>query len=154
MILTLDIGNTSITCGVFDNENLVKKFSLPSNTDLTVIDYGEMLSAELGSYEFDGAIIGSVVDELNNRIQYAVLAQFGVMAVMLSHESEMPISLAIENRSELGADRLANAVRAFNLYKKAVIVVDFGTATTFDIVNSKGEFIGGCIVAGVETQIK
>lgn len=153
MILTIDIGNTSINCGLFDGEELVKQFRMPSNTDLTVQDYGQILREELGSTEFCGAIIGSVVEELNNRIQYAVLALYGVKAHILSHTSNMPITINIQNNAELGADRIANGVRAFELFKKSVIVVDFGTATTFDIVNSKGEFIGGLIAPGIKTQL-
>ena len=154
MILTVDIGNTSIACGLFDNENLVKMFRMPSDVNLTTIDYGKFLSAEIGDRKLSGAIIGSVVEELNNRVQYAILAQYGVMSVILSYKSDMPISLALQNNSEIGADRIANGMRGFELYKKAVIVVDFGTATTFDIVNSKGEFIGGLIAPGVGTQLK
>lgn len=153
MILAIDIGNTSITCGVFDGEKLVKKFRLPSDTELTVQEYGRLLREELGSQELCGAIIGSVVEELNNRIQYAVLAMYGVKAHILSHTSVMPIKLNIQNNAELGADRIANGVRGFELYKSAVIIVDFGTATTFDIVNSKGEFIGGLIAPGIKTQL-
>lgn len=153
MILTIDIGNTSITCGIFDNENLVKSFRMPSDTSMTVQDYGQLLSDEIGSHTLDGAIIGSVVEELNNRIQYAILALYGVMAVILSDKSNMPIKLKLKNNSEIGADRIANGVRGYELCKKAVIVVDFGTATTFDIVNGKGEFIGGIIAPGLGTQL-
>ena len=65
----------------------------------------------------------------------------------------MPITLKLKNNSEIGADRIANGVRAYEIYKQAVIVVDFGTATTFDIVNGKGEFIGGIIAPGLGTQL-
>ena len=154
MILTIDIGNTSITCGLYDDENLVKSFRMPSDVSLTVQDYGQLLSDNIGSSSLEGAIIGSVVEELNNRIQHAVLSLYGVMAVILSEKSVMPITLKLKNNSEIGADRIANGVRAFELCKKAVIVVDFGTATTFDIVNGKGEFIGGIIAPGLGTQFK
>lgn len=153
MILTIDIGNTSITCGVYEDVTLVKKFRMPSDTELTVQDYGQMLSDNLGDMKLSGAIIASVVGELNNRIQYAVLSLYGVKAVILSEKSKLPITLALKNNSEIGADRIANGARAYELYKKPVIVVDFGTATTFDIVNGKGEFVGGIIAPGVGTQL-
>ena len=151
MILTVDIGNTNITCGLFDGEVLTKKFRLPSDTDLTVQDYNELFTKELGSTSPDGAIIGSVVEDLNDRIQYSILASYGIKAHILSRTSNMPISVSSDN---LGADRIANGIRGYNLFKNAVIVVDFGTATTFDIVNSKGEFIGGLIAPGIKTQLK
>ena len=154
MILTVDIGNTSITCGVFDGDELVKKFSLPSDTDLIVQEYIAMFDKELSDMSFEGGIISSVVEELNNRIQYAILSQFGIKAHILSYESKLPIKLAIDTVSEIGADRISNGVRGFELTGGAVIVVDFGTATTFDVVNSKGEFVGGLIAPGVGTQLK
>jgi len=154
MLLTLDIGNTSISCAIFDGETVTKTFRMPSDVDLTVQDYGQMLTDNIGDIRFEGAIIGSVVEELNNRIQYAILSLYGVKAAILSYKSQMPISLALKNNSEIGADRIANGVRAYSLYKKAVIVVDFGTATTFDIVNGKGEFVGGLIAPGIGTQLK
>ncbi|MCR5265391.1 MAG: type III pantothenate kinase [Cyanobacteria bacterium RUI128] len=153
MILTIDIGNTSITCGVYEDITLVKKFRMPSDTELTVQDYGQMLSDNLGDMKLSGAIIASVVGELNNRIQYAVLSLYGVKAAILSENSKMPITLALKNNAEIGADRIANGARAYEIYKKPVIVVDFGTATTFDIVNGKGEFVGGIIAPGIGTQL-
>lgn len=153
MILTIDIGNTSITCGIYEDKKLVKKFRMPSDIDLTVQDYGQMLSENIGDTKLSGAIIASVVAELNNRIQYAVLSLYGVMSVILSEKSNIPIKLALKNNSEIGADRIANGAGAYELYKRAVIVVDFGTATTFDIVNGKGEFIGGIIAPGLGTQL-
>lgn len=152
MILTLDVGNTSITAGVYDNEELVKHFRIPSDTTLTTTQYEELLINNTGALKLQGAIIGSVVEELNDRLSYAVLRLYKVNPVILSDKSNMTIKLALKNNSEIGADRIANGFRAYELYKKAVIVVDFGTATTFDIVNSKGEFVGGIIAPGLNTQ--
>ena len=154
MILTVDIGNTSINCGVFDGDTLVKKFRMPSDTELLVQDYSALLEKELSDVSLDGAIIASVVEELNNRVQYSILALYGVMAHILSHTSVVPVKLSTDNPSEIGADRIANSVRGYELYKDAVIVVDFGTATTFDVVNLRGEFVGGLIAPGVMTQLK
>ncbi len=154
MILTVDIGNTNITCGLFDGETLVKQFRLDSNKELDVNEYSRTFSYELGDIKPEGAVIGSVVEELNNKIQYSILATYGVKAHILSSDSVMPIKITVPNPKEVGADRLANAIRAYNIYHRAVIVVDLGTATTFDIVNGKGEFIGGLIAPGVETQLK
>ncbi|MCD8377516.1 MAG: type III pantothenate kinase [Candidatus Gastranaerophilales bacterium] len=152
MIITIDIGNTSTAVGLFNSTELVKQFRMPSDEEKTVRDYEDMLYSNLGSVDIDGAIIGSVVENLNDRLCYAVMDLYGVKAVILSNQSRTGIRLTLKNNSEIGADRIANGYRAFQLYKKSVITVDFGTATTFDIVNSKGEFIGGVIAPGIQTQ--
>jgi type III pantothenate kinase len=152
MILTLDVGNTSITSGIYDGESLVRCFRMPSDTDLAEKDYEELLTKNIGTFEIQGAIIGSVVEEINNRLSCAISKCFNVVPVMLSHNSNMPVRLKLKNNSEIGADRISNGVRAYEIFKKSVIVVDFGTATTFDIVNSKGEFVGGLIAPGINTQ--
>ena len=94
----------------------------------------------------------SVVEEINDRLCYAIQYLYKVQPVLLSSTSNTGITLSLKNNSEIGADRIANGFRAFELYKDAVIVVDFGTATTFDIVNKNGEFIGGIIAPGLTTQ--
>ena len=152
MILTLDVGNTSITAGIYNNEELVKKFRMPSDTTKTVKDYEALLASNIEQLSLSGAIIGSVVEELNDRLSYAILDLYKINPVILSEQSNMTIKITLKNNSEIGADRIANGFRAYELYKKSVIVVDFGTATTFDIVNSKGEFIGGIIAPGLQTQ--
>jgi type III pantothenate kinase len=154
MILAIDVGNTSITVGIYQNDSLVDTFRMPSDIGLTFGDYERLISANVGDADVRGAIIGSVVDELNDRLSYAVLELYKVKPVLLSYSSNLPIKLRLKNNSEIGADRIANGVRAYNLYKKAVIVVDFGTATTFDIVNSSGEFVGGIIAPGINTQFE
>ena len=152
MILTLDIGNTSIACGLFDNDKLVKKFRMPSDSSLTASDFEKLLTSEIDS-KIEGGIICSVFEGVNDAIITAVKNIFGIEPVILSYKSNMPVKLP-KNAHEVGADRIANAVRAYNLYpNKTVIVVDYGTATTFDIINSKGEFIGGLIAPGIKTQL-
>ena len=153
MILTVDIGNTSIACGLFDNDKLVKKFRMPSNSSLTATDFEKLLTSEI-VYSVEGGIIGSVYEGVNNAIISALKNSFGFEPVILSYKSKMPIKLTIGNYHEIGADRIANGVRAYNLFpNKPAIVVDYGTATTFDIINSKGEFVGGLIAPGIRTQL-
>ena len=152
MILTLDVGNTSITAGIYDSDKLVKKFRIPSDRTLTFEEYEAMLASNIEQLSISGVIIGSVVEELNDRLSYTVSNLYNIKPVILSDKSNMTIKIALKNNSEIGADRIANGFRAYELYKKAIIVVDFGTATTFDIVNSNGEFIGGIIAPGLQTQ--
>ncbi len=153
MILTIDVGNTGVTCGLFDNDTIVKKFSMTSDIKLSEKTYKEDLSSYIGEIKIEGAIISSVVEEINDRLFNAVKSVCGVIPIKLTHNSNMPIKLNIHNNSELGADRIANGVKGWDLYKQGVIIVDLGTATTFDIVNSNGEFIGGLIAPGIKTQL-
>ena len=153
MILTVDIGNTNITCGIYDNDDLIKSFRLSSDRDMTSDVCSELLKAEILSFKIDGGIVGSVVKELDDRVICAVKDACGIEPVVLSSESNLPVKLSVKNPKEVGADRIANVTAAWNKYKKCAIVVDFGTATTFDIINSKGEFVGGIIAPGVKTQL-
>ena len=153
MLLVIDAGNTQITFGLYEGDVLVRSFAVLTDVKLSVRELEESLSSNI-SGKIDGAIIGSVVDELNERLKYAVLDLYKVMPVVLTPDMDTGISIGLKDNSEIGADRIANAYRAYELYKKAVIVVDFGTAVTFDIVNSKGCFIGGIIAPGLNTQLK
>jgi len=154
MLLTADIGNTSITLGIFDGEALVEKFRLASDKDLSQEEYEVLLKTLCKPFGIDGCIIASVVEELSKEFQSAVKNVFNIKPIMLTNECETGIKIALETPKEAGADRIANACGAFMLYQKPCIVVDFGTATSFDIVNKRGEFIGGVISPGLNLQMK
>lgn len=154
MLLVADIGNTSITLAVFDDEALVEEFRLASDKDLSLEEYEVLLKSLFKNYNVDGCIISSVVEELTSKFKSAVDNVFKIDTVVLSTKINTGVKICIDNPEEAGADRIANAVGAYVLYNKPVIVVDFGTATTFDIVNSKGEFVGGVISLGIMSQMK
>ncbi len=182
MLLAADIGNTSITLGVFEGEKLVETFRIASDKDLSQDEYEVLLKpiynsictsfpsplvgeggiSERGTssrnsgegYKIDGCIIASVVEELSEKFQSAVDNVFGIKSILLNSECKTGVKVSIENPKEAGADRIVNAYAAFMLYKKPCIVVDFGTATSFDIVNKQGEFIGGVIAAGLNLQLQ
>jgi type III pantothenate kinase len=154
MLLTADIGNTNITLGLFDNEKYVNEFRIPSDKDLSGEEYEILLKSLFKDYDINGCVIASVVEELNFKFKHAIDRVFNLDSVFVDCDINLGITIKTETKSEVGADRIANAVAATNLYKGAVIVVDFGTATTFDIINSKGEFLGGLIAPGINTQIK
>ncbi len=154
MLLTADIGNTSITLGIFDNEALVEEFRLASDKDLSASEYEVLLKSLCKDFKVDGCIIASVVEELDKKFKQAVDNVFQIKSLMLTNKIDTGIKLAIDNPDEAGADRIANAAGAYILYKAPVIAVDFGTATSFDIVNEKGEFIGGVIAPGISLQMK
>lgn len=154
MLLTADIGNTSITLGLFEEDALVEEFRLASDKDLSLEEYEVLLKSLFRDYKVDGCIISSVVEELNEKFKFAVKNVFKFEPIFLSLDINTGIKIALDNPREAGADRIANAAGAYVLYNKPVIVVDFGTATSFDIVNQKGEFIGGVIAPGLSLQMK
>lgn len=153
MLLALDIGNTSITIGIFNGENIDSIKRIPSNIHYSTDTYKDLLIDTLGSINIEGCIIASVVNGLDKTLYDAVLSAFSIEAVILSPNLNIGIKLKLKDNNEIGADRIANGIAAVRLYKLPVIVVDFGTANTFDIVNSKGEFIGGVIAPGINTQL-
>lgn len=154
MLLTADIGNTSITLGLFDEDALVEEYRLASDKELPLEEYEVLLKTLFKDFSIDGCIIGSVVEELNKKFKTAVDNVFKIDAIMLSCNINTGVKIALEFPEEAGADRIANAVGAYVLYNRPTIVVDFGTATSFDIINEKGEFIGGVIAPGVSLQMK
>lgn len=154
MLLTADIGNTSITLGLYNNDKYVNEFRLASDKDLSGEEYEILLKSLFKDYNIEGCVIASVVEELNIKFKRAVDNVFGIKSVFVAADINLGIKVVTDNPREVGADRLANAVAAASLYKGAVIVIDFGTATSFDIINSKGEFVGGVIAPGINTQMK
>ena len=135
MLLTADIGNTSITLGLFDDCALVEEFRLASDKDLSLEEYEVLLKSLFRQYNVDGCIISSVVEELSQKFKTAVDEVLKIDSILLNSSMNTGIKILLPNKNEIGADRIANAAGAYVLYKHPVIVVDFGTATSFDIVN-------------------
>lgn len=154
MLLTADIGNTNITLGLFDDNALVEEFRLASDKDLSLEEYEVLLKTLFKSFTVDGCMIASVVEELNKKFKAAVESVFKIQPIFLNSMINTGVKIKLKNPKEAGADRIANACGASMLYKTPCIVVDFGTATSFDIVNRDGEFIGGIIAPGLNLQVK
>ena len=156
MLLAADIGNTNITLGVFDGDKIVHSWRLSTEITRTEDEYGDFLKNLLRETNLDtkvkSAVISSVVVQLTERIETALKKYMGIDSLIISHKIATNVTLKTDNRSQIGADRIANACAASILYKSPAIVVDFGTATSFDIVNKDNEFIGGIITAGMKIQ--
>ena len=156
MLLTIDIGNTNITLGVFDNNDIIQSWRLATDEKRTEDEYGVFLKNLLKEKNLDtkvtDAVISSVVVQLTERIEIALKKYLGINSLIVSHKIKTNIVLKTDNPSQIGADRIANACAAAHLYSAPAIVVDFGTATSFDIVNGENEFIGGIITAGMRIQ--
>ena len=155
MLLIVDIGNTNITLGVFEDDKYINEIRLATDKDLTSYEYDTLLRSLLKDYKIEGCVIGSVVEELNVKFKRAVDNALNLNSIFVTSDINMNIKLKTDKPKEVGADRIANAVAVAEKYdSKNVIVIDFGTATTFDIINSKKEFIGGVIAPGINTQVK
>ncbi len=156
MLLVIDIGNTNITLGVFNEEKIVQSWRLSTDIKRTEDEYGVFLKNLLRETNLDNkvtdAVISSVVVQLTEKIEIALKKYLGINSLIISHKIKTNISLKTDNPSQIGADRIVNACAAATLYPTPAIVVDFGTATSFDIVNSKNEFVGGIITAGMKIQ--
>ena len=157
MILTIDIGNTSTNIGIFDvSGNLLYQFKMASDKKRSEDEYGLMLHYFISNSglkdKIEGAIISSVVVTLTQRYQTAVEKYLNIVPKIVNHKINTGVKICIDNPQEIGADRIANGCAALKLYSLPAIVVDFGTSTNFDIINSNGEFIGGIIAAGLKIQ--
>lgn len=154
MLLAVDVGNTNITLGVFENENILETFRLASDKELPQEEYEILLHSLFKKYDITACIIASVVDELNKRFKAAADNVFHLNSILLSPKLDLGIKIKLKHPKEAGADRIANACGAYMLYSKPTIVVDLGTATTFDIIDKDGDFVGGVIMPGLNLQFK
>ncbi len=154
MLLVIDIGNTNTVLGVYDQKVLVDHWRLGTEREKTADEWG-ILFRELFQFdhlsmeEFRGLIISCVVPPVLERIQEMAEKYFHVKPLIVGPEIETGMKILYDHPQEVGADRIVNAVAAYERYKKSVIVVDFGTATTFDAVSSRGEYLGGAIAPGI-----
>lgn len=154
MLIAVDVSNTNTKVGVYDGERLVQHWRLRTDPDRTADEYGVFLRglfAGAGDVfgRIGGAIVASVVPPMNDTIDELLRTLFGVSPLFVGPGVRTGISITVDNPREVGADRIVNAVAAHARAQGAAIVVDMGTATTFDYVTAKGEYAGGLIVPGI-----
>jgi type III pantothenate kinase len=155
MLLVIDVGNTNIVYGLFDGPTLRHQFRVESGRGRTADEYAVVLTQLLSMHDVQkedvhAAIVASVVPSLTEPMVDLVRKAFRREALVVGPGIRTGMSILYENPREVGADRIVNAVAAFEKHKGAVIVVDFGTATTFDCVTPKGEYLGGVIAPGIQ----
>jgi type III pantothenate kinase len=156
MLLALDVGNTEITIGVFDGDKLVQHWRAATVAERTADEHALLLGGFLAQESMDlgssvsGVIISSVVPRLTGALRETVRRYCGFDPLMLEPGVRTGLSILTDNPREVGADRVANAVAAYALYGGPSVVVDFGTATTFDAVSRRGEMLGVAIAPGIE----
>lgn len=151
-LLVVDVGNTNVVLGVWQADKLTTSWRLATARERTADEYG-ILARQLidasGITHFDGAIVASVVPPLNTSIRMMLGKYFDIDPMFVEPGIRTGVSIRVENPLEVGADRIANAVAAFHYHGGPAVVVDFGTATTFDVVSAAGEYRGGVIAPGL-----
>jgi len=163
MLLCIDIGNTNTNIGVFTGENgsaarqkPLINWSIASDLKRTADEYGILILNLLNSLNTEkkpeAAVISAVVPPLGETFKFALEKYLNISPFVISYKSKLPFKINMKEPKELGADRIANAAAAVKLYKLPVIVIDFGTATTFDIVDGSKNFAGGIIAPGLKIQ--
>ncbi len=155
MILTVDIGNTNTVFGIYNEEDkLIYKFRIQSIHDKTTDEYASLLLTLLERNQVNvsmlkGAILGSVVPQLQYTFIRMIKKYLHIDPLIVNSELPTGITMDVDNPKEVGADRIANAVAGITKYGSPCIIIDFGTATTFDIVNKNKAYIGGIICPGI-----
>lgn len=161
MILCIDVGNTNIKYAVFDNDNLLASFRVSSRHSRTADEYGVILinllkNSEIDVKKIEGIILSSVIPNLNYTITHMCEYFFNLSPLMVSPELKMPISVCVDNPHEVGADILASCTAVYTKYKcdKPIVTIDFGTATTFDIISKDGALLGVTIAPGIKSSLE
>ena len=155
MLLVIDVGNTNIVYGLFEGTDLRHEFRVESSRGKTADEYAVTLRQllamrEVGAGHVEAAIVASVVPSLTEPMVGVVARAFSCPVLVVGPGIKTGMPILYENPREVGADRIVNAVAAFERVQSGVIVVDFGTATTFDCVTPKGEYLGGVICPGIQ----
>ncbi|MCK9364865.1 MAG: type III pantothenate kinase [Syntrophales bacterium] len=154
MLLVMDVGNTNTVLGLYDGEELVHDWRIRTIIDQTLDEYGILIlnlykNSKISSRAITNIIISCVVPPMLNILEPLCLKYFGIKPLIVGPGIKTGMPIFYDNPREVGADRIVNAVAAYEKYHREMIVVDFGTATTFDYISAKGEYMGGCIAPGV-----
>jgi type III pantothenate kinase len=158
MLVAVDVSNTNTKVGVYDGERLVRHWRLRTAPERTADEYAVILRGLLAgagdlAARVRGAIVASVVPPMNDMVEELLRGVFDVAPIFVGPGTRTGISVLMDNPKEVGADRIVNAVAAYERARGAAIVVDMGTATTFDYVSAKGEYAGGIIVPGISISL-
>jgi len=154
MVLVVDVGNTNIVCGIYENEKLIADWRLSTDPSKTADEYGiaflNLLARNgLKPVHIEGAIISSVVPTVMYPLEHMLRKYFNIKALVVKHGMKTGINVKYDNPKLLGVDRVVNAVAAHARYRKPLIIIDFGTATTFCAVTASGDHLGGTISPGI-----
>lgn len=158
MILTIDVGNTHTVLGVFEKEELVVHWRVATKREKTADEHG-MLLFDLFNYNdieannIERIIISCVVPPVVNALEEVAIKYFGIKPLIVGPGVKTGMDIKMDNPKEVGADRIVNAIAAYDLYGGPIIVVDFGTATTFCLISETGDYLGGVIAPGINISM-
>jgi type III pantothenate kinase len=157
MLLAIDVGNTHVVVGAFEGQRLVSRWRLASGVSRTEDEFWALLKTLSAGEGVDlrrvrGVAVSSVVPSLTPVIERMAERYLKLRPLLISAELDLGMPVRYEDPKAVGADRLCNAVAGFHLFGGPLVVVDFGTATTFDVVTRQGEYLGGIICTGLETS--
>lgn len=159
MLLTIDVGNTNITFGIFEKKTLITTFRMTTKQLRTSDEYGigilEMSERnQISGKDIKNVIIASVVPDVMHSLNNAIIKYFGITPVIVGPGIKTGIRVVTENPKQIGADRIVDAAGAYALYGGPVLVLDFGTATTYDLVDASGSFVAGVTAPGIRISAK
>jgi type III pantothenate kinase len=154
MLLVLDVGNTNTVLGVYDGEKLVAHWRVTTSKSQTVDEYGVLFRNlfamdGLTVDDVSGIVVSSVVPPVDSTLREVCARYFHMQPLLIEPGVKTGMPVQYDNPAEVGADRVVNGVAAFAKYGGPCVVVDFGTATTFDVISAKGEYLGGSIAPGI-----
>ncbi len=157
MLLALDVGNTNITAGVFEREELKATFRMTTKLQRTADEFGIDLCGMLehnriAEKQITDVIVASVVPDVMYSLKRSIEKYFGITPLVVGAGIKTGIRVATENPRQIGADRIVDAVAAYEIYGGPVLIIDFGTATTYDLVDESGAFIAGVTAPGIQTS--
>ena len=158
MFIAIDIGNTHTVIGIYQKEIFLCEWRIPSTIQLTKDEIGARLKflltkAAIKAKKIDGIGISSVVPHLTDVYAATAHKYFHQEPMIVSTALDLGITIHYDNPKSLGADRICNAVAGFEKYGGPLIIIDFGTATTYDVIASNGDYLGGVIASGIETSV-
>lgn len=154
MILVIDVGNTNIVLGIYSKEKLIKNWRISTDKNKTYDEYGVLINQ---FFEYEGidrvsiksVIISSVVPTIMHSLEHMSKSYFGKEPIVVGPGIKTGLNIKYENPKEVGADRIVNAIAGYEKYGGPIIIVDFGTATTFCAISEDGEYLGGAISPGI-----
>jgi len=154
MLFVIDIGNTQTVLGVYEDERLVRDWRIGTDKVRTTDEYGVLIqnlfsASDILIREFKAVVISCVVPSLIQTFEEFSRKYLHITPLIIGPGVKTGMPILMDNPKEVGADRIVNGVAAYQRFQKACIVVDFGTATTFDCISGKGEYLGGVIVPGI-----
>ena len=155
MLITVDIGNTNVVIGIYQQTKLIAHWRLSSQIARTGDECWILINSLFESHKLKinqahGAIISSVVPNLTSTFIRVFEEYFKITPVVVSADLNLELKILYENPRDVGADRICNAVAGFHYYRGPLVILDFGTATTFDVVSENNEYLGGIIAPGIE----